>query len=52
MSDPVVETAQGKIKGKVIKIFDDFEYSSYKGIPYAKPPLGELRFAVSIALFA
>ncbi|XP_026732282.1 esterase E4-like [Trichoplusia ni] len=45
MSDPVVETPQGKIKGKVIKIFDDFEYSSYKGIPYAKPPLGELRFA-------
>lgn len=47
MSDPIVEIEQGKLRGKVSKNYNDFEYYTFKGIPYAKPPVGELRFAVS-----
>ncbi|PZC84162.1 hypothetical protein B5X24_HaOG200135 [Helicoverpa armigera] len=45
-SQVLVNTEQGQITGKVLKNFDDFEYCSFKGIPYAKPPIGELRFSV------
>ncbi|KAJ0178416.1 hypothetical protein K1T71_006239 [Dendrolimus kikuchii] len=45
MSDPIVEIGQGKIKGHILK--DDLgnTYYTFRGIPYAKPPIGELRFA-------
>lgn len=46
MGETIVEIEQGKIKGQVLKNFDNFEYCSFKGIPYAKPPIGELRFTV------
>ena len=36
----IVNTGQGKVKGVVKN-----EVISYKGIPFAKPPLGELRWA-------
>nr|AII21985.1 odorant degrading enzyme CXE11 [Sesamia inferens] len=42
----VVETEQGKIRGEVLKTSEDFEYCIFKGIPYAKPPVGELRFCI------
>lgn len=50
MEELVVETEQGKIKGRILKNFNDFEYCCFKGIPYAKPPIGELRFCVSTYL--
>ncbi|XP_075978700.1 esterase FE4-like [Anticarsia gemmatalis] len=46
MSETVVEITQGKIKGKLTKNYSDFEYYTFKGIPYAKPPIGDLRFTV------
>nr|AAF14517.1 alpha E7 esterase [Haematobia irritans irritans] len=40
----IVDTEYGKIKGvKRLTVYDDSFYS-FEGIPYAKPPVGELRF--------
>ncbi|XP_037947830.1 esterase B1-like [Teleopsis dalmanni] len=40
----IAETEYGKIKGvKRITIYDE-PYYSFEGIPYAQPPVGELRF--------
>lgn len=41
-----VEVEQGKLKGA--RIGDsETNYVAFKGIPYARPPLGILRFKVS-----
>ncbi|CAG9785524.1 unnamed protein product [Diatraea saccharalis] len=40
---PCVQTAQGLLKGVTSK-FENETYYSFKGIPYAKPPIGDLRF--------
>lgn len=43
----IVNTASGKVKGVEQTTFlSSKKYISYKGIPYAKPPIGELRFRV------
>lgn len=47
MAEPIVEVAEGKLKGKVSRTVNNFEYYSFIGIPYAKPPIGGLRFTVS-----
>lgn len=47
MSEPIVHVNEGKLKGNVATTVKDVQYYSFKGIPYAKPPVGELRFAVS-----
>ncbi|XP_052738801.1 juvenile hormone esterase isoform X2 [Bicyclus anynana] len=39
-----VKVEQGTLKGKVCTAFDGTKYYSFEGIPYAKPPIGELRF--------
>jgi carboxylesterase type B len=40
-------TEFGRVKGKRTTSSLDSEYISFLGIPYAKPPVGELRFKVS-----
>ncbi|KAG6451453.1 hypothetical protein O3G_MSEX007157 [Manduca sexta] len=45
MSDLIVEVQEGKLRGLISRTDNDFVYYTFKGIPYAKPPLGELRFA-------
>lgn len=47
MSCPIVEVEQGKLKGKVCKTSNNSEFFAFKGVPYAKPPVGDLRFSVS-----
>ncbi|KAJ8680687.1 hypothetical protein QAD02_016474 [Eretmocerus hayati] len=44
MSDPIVETRLGKLKGSIEVNILGNSYYAYKGVPYAKPPVGQLRF--------
>ncbi|KAJ0180164.1 hypothetical protein K1T71_004755 [Dendrolimus kikuchii] len=43
-NNPIVTVKQGKLRGEVKKLLDGTPYYSFKGIPYAQPPIGELRF--------
>lgn len=46
--DLVVETVQGKVQGRAfVSVLNKTEYYGFLGIPYAKPPVNELRFQVS-----
>lgn len=45
MAVPLVRTAQGTLQG--VNCGDIEKYIAFKGIPYAKPPVGNLRFKVS-----
>lgn len=47
MTEPVVETSCGPVRGVVDRTCEGLEYCAFKGIPYAEPPIGELRFQVS-----
>uniref|UniRef100_A0A914DYZ5 Carboxylesterase type B domain-containing protein n=1 Tax=Acrobeloides nanus TaxID=290746 RepID=A0A914DYZ5_9BILA len=40
----VIQTKNGLIQGKSFTFDDDKEVAAYLGIPYGKPPIGELRF--------
>ena len=44
-SDPEVNTTLGTIVGKLEKLPNGKTVYEYLGIPYAKPPVNELRFA-------
>lgn len=41
-----IAIAQGELVGKQIILPSKKTYYSYQGIPYAKPPVGKLRFKV------
>ncbi|KAJ9582240.1 hypothetical protein L9F63_003369, partial [Diploptera punctata] len=43
-SEFIVNTKQGPIRGITISSIEDREYYAFLGIPYAKPPVGKLRF--------
>ncbi|KAK9885279.1 hypothetical protein WA026_010774 [Henosepilachna vigintioctopunctata] len=42
--NPVVQTAYGKVRGKVLKSYDNKDFYAFQGIPFAEPPVGNLRF--------
>ncbi|XP_063223076.1 uncharacterized protein LOC134531312 [Bacillus rossius redtenbacheri] len=42
---PTVEIPQGTLRGAVNSTADGTKYFKFLGIPYAKPPVGNLRFA-------
>lgn len=46
MAEVIVTVEQGKLKGKTDIDSAGNVYYSYQGIPFAKPPLGKLRFKV------
>lgn len=48
MSSPIISTSEGKLQGSVRTTTEGFKFNSYTGIPYAKPPIGNLRFRVNI----
>ena len=41
---PIVQTKTGPVRGEILT-YSNVTVHRYQGIPYAKPPLGELRFA-------
>ena len=43
-SEPLVTTALGKIKGSVMSPLSGHQFLAFRGIRYANPPIGELRF--------
>ena len=46
-----VEIKTGKIRGIVSKSRDGRDFYEWLGIPYAQPPVEELRYAVSVDIF-
>ncbi|KAK0175124.1 hypothetical protein PV327_008903 [Microctonus hyperodae] len=44
MENPIVKIEQGQLRGVAEKNFNGKNYFAFRGIPYAKPPLGNLRF--------
>lgn len=42
--DLIVRVEQGLLKGQQIESAENGSYVSFKGVPYAKPPIGPLRF--------
>lgn len=46
-----LDIQQGRIVGVEDKLPNGNSLFSFKGIPYAQPPIGELRFAVGKILF-
>lgn len=43
-----VTVTQGILEGEILEGSLGGSYYSFKGIPYAEPPVGNLRFKVSI----
>lgn len=46
IGSPVVTIQEGQIKGMISEDVRGGKFYSFMGIPYAKPPLGDLRFKV------
>jgi hypothetical protein len=47
-ADCLVTIAQGTARGAVMTSLHGKDFCSYRGIRYAEPPVGELRFRVSM----
>lgn len=47
----VVNTALGPIKGNRRTSYLGDEFFSFRGVPFAKPPVGELRFKVCLFIY-
>lgn len=47
----IIETLNGKVRGlRQTTLLKNTEYYSFRGIPYAQTPTGELRFRVSFSM--
>ncbi|XP_062534697.1 esterase B1-like [Armigeres subalbatus] len=47
---PIVSVRQGKLRGITAQLPNGSRYHYFKGVPYAKPPVGELRFKPPVPL--
>lgn len=46
-ADNVVKTESGEVQGITAKtLLNQRQFYSFRGIPYAQPPIGDLRFKV------
>lgn len=46
MDSPIVEITDGRLRGLAWENLDGEKFCAFLGIPYAKPPVGDLRFKV------
>ena len=46
LDDPIVKTNYGKIRGQWLRSRENRSIASFIGIPYAEPPVSDLRFKV------
>lgn len=51
VENPEVAVEQGKLSGLPFTSRNGTKYYGFLGIPFAKPPIGELRFEVNISLY-
>lgn len=49
--NPVVTVAEGRLRGMCQSDLNGDSFYGFLGIPYAKPPMGSLRFKVSVCRF-
>lgn len=47
MVEVIVKVQQGILEGKIATDYDGNTFYAFQSIPYAKPPLGKLRFKVT-----
>ncbi|XP_065077764.1 esterase B1-like [Ochlerotatus camptorhynchus] len=47
---PIVQVRQGQLRGITTTLPNGRPYHYFKGIPYAKPPVGDLRFKPPVAI--
>ena len=45
-ASPIVQTQQGSVQGLVQSTAEGNAFYSFLGIPFAKPPVGDLRYKV------
>ena len=50
VAGPVVTITSGEIQGEIVATHYGINVHSFQGIPYGRPPIGELRFEVSFSL--
>lgn len=50
-SEVIVETKLGNVRGTVMLSRNGAKFNAFLALPYAKPPIGELRFKVSTYFF-
>lgn len=46
-TDDILQLSQGKIRGSILNSRNGREFTAFQGIPYAKPPVRDLRFEAS-----
>lgn len=46
----IVDLAQGKVKGGMLKTWLNNDFYGFRGIRYGKPPIGELRYKAPLAV--
>jgi len=51
MKRPIVTVKQGKLQGILEENILDSCYFAFKGIPFAAPPVGKLRFQVKFKTY-
>lgn len=52
ISAPETQIPQGVLRGQYVRTSNNRKISAFTGIPYAKPPVGDLRFEVSTQSFS